>query len=180
MLDYSSICRSREGVVRFHRKSAGLVSPLCGIYQIVIVPFSYGRPDQNPVIDHYLDVVARRRVDGRRSFRTEVKIATKGLALYMEQIEESVNGTFLENDSFVRHAVTFFPPFYIGKATNIQSRFVDHVYGTCSEVQSMLAEFELADYLAFFRWHVSPLPTIDALEALLLQSHRPILNKQLR
>jgi hypothetical protein len=180
MLNYSFILRSREGLVTLDRRSARYVPTSAGVYQVVVVPFSFSSEDQQIEIQKYFNAVTDLKLDHREPLQATTRLFRSGLNLLLRRyVPHNVPNTRV-TDGFVRDAASFFPPLYVGQSEDLKSRFLHHCLGINSSVREQLKALRLDLLLCFFRWHTCSVDCLDALETLLIQAHRPLLNKQLR
>jgi hypothetical protein len=180
MLDYSFTLRTLDGMVTLDKRSARYVPSSAGVYQVVVVPFSFAAGNQETGIQNYLSAVADLKLDHREPLQATTKLSHNGLDLQLRRSAVRNVPRIHVNDDFVRKAASFFPPVYIGQSEDLKSRFLQHCLGINSSVREQLEGLQLDPLLCFFRWHTCSVANLDALETLLLQAHRPLFNKQLR
>ena len=183
MLDYSANLNN-QGLVRFRTGAASYVTNDPGVYRILAVPYSYSDGDDPQAImtttTRYLHALdgAGMNVRDKLSAKLERKLESHKTYLRIEKKLSQVNTT---GDKLLASVLTFaslFPPFYIGQAKNLRSRFRNHVTGNNSEVSTKLSRYDLSGHVVFFHWQVCPLEDLDGIESLLLQAYKPVFNGQ--
>ena len=180
MLDYSTNL-SDQGIVRFLRRAAHYVPRKPGVYRILAVPYSYAADDLLGTAKTYVSAFDAFRLDVRDKVNAKLESDGKQPRLRIEKVSKwgSLSATDSPSHMILRFA-PMFPPIYVGKATVLRDRFLDHDRGTNSNVRSDMTKFGLSEHVAFFHWQLCRSADLDVVESLLIRAHYPILNRQLR
>ena len=178
MLDFSTHIRSEEGIVVFKRPASHYVPRESGIYRICVIPYSYSQGFSSS-IEKYLATFDELKFDARD--KVDAKFVKEDRATYLRIWKKIPNlSSRPQISKSVLRLATFFPPFYVGQATVLRNRFLEHERGFNSHIRNDLEKYGLDKHVAFFHWHLCDRNELDHLESVLIQAHRPILNRQLR
>jgi len=169
-----------EGIVQLKASARRYVSPKSGIYLIVPVPFSFGDSASRSIPTLYTKLIRSASIDYREQLTSaRHELARDTFTLDLQRRVRDSTAEITADDTFLAEAGALFPPFYIGQAINLKTRFVDHATGVNSHVVDDLDQLGLSDCFTVFKWHRCDLRDMDKLERLLIAAHQPILNRNL-
>lgn len=176
MLDHTPYLTSREGIVRFTNQAAQYVPRKPGIYRIFAIPFSYASPELETT-SRYFDIMNRSRLVHRDNLSATFSTDRNGNHIRIFKRMSPISVTSSQAHQNVPQMASFFPPFYIGKANVLRNRFLEHASGINSHIRDDLHRIGLSHFLSFFHWHLCDASDLQYTESILIQAHRPIMNR---
>ncbi|MDF3113102.1 hypothetical protein CFB52_000020 [Burkholderia sp. AU18528] len=181
MLDYTERTRADLGVVTFATAAARYVPRTSGIYQLIPIPYSYSELAYPGLAERYLQALHGGVLSMGRPIAAEVMAATNKLLLSVSQAGITPHSHFGQcaPEALISVAIMF-PPIYIGQASDLKVRFLNHLQGRGSRVREEMQHLGLSDCLTYFRWTEVSEVHLDSIEAVLIKTHQPILNTLLR
>lgn len=176
MLDHTERIRERIGGAILTLQSSRYIPKESGIYQIIVIPHSFGCDD---AYSSYFTNFDSFPINYRDRLNPSVTTNKNEITVTLRKKRITYDAP-AKDIKYLLEVAAMMPPVYVGRSENLKSRFMDHCRGSNSRVIEQIRESKLEDLVVFFKWYLCKKERLVAVESTLIQMHKPVFNIQRR